>query len=275
MRATVPGLRCWFYSAGAAFWTVGAHKLPITSSHTMMTPVAEKWLHVSTMWLPKSSHASHEYEDAFAVSGKDTVLVRSESRTFRAAVADGATEPVFSGPWANRLAASFVQHGSLEPAVATVRENFRSRAKRRLPWYLEEKAEEGAHAAVLGLELHGDEIGREWRATAVGDCCLFQISNGGTVVSWPPDSPAAFNNTPALISSSADDPLPEFMATSGTWRAGDAFILATDALAAFLKSCGARTFLTNAGQFDEFVRDARADGRMFDDDVTAIVVELR
>lgn len=240
-----------------------------------MTSVTERWLHVHTMWLPKSGHASHEYEDAFAVSGLDTVQSPADSRTFRAAVADGATESAFSGPWASRLAASFVQHGSLESAVPDLRQSFKRRAQRRLPWYLEAKIEEGAHAAVLGLEIHGDETGRIWRATAVGDCCLFHVSSGGDAATWPLDSPSAFNDTPALISSSADDPLPTFLASSGTWQVGDAFILATDALAAWLMSVGPAALLNGEHAFDDMVRDARADGRMRDDDVTAVTAELR
>lgn len=240
-----------------------------------MISAARKWIHARALWLPKSGHSSHEYEDAFAVSGLDTVDAPADARTFRAAVADGATEAAYSRSWANRLTAAFVQNGRLEPAVSALRQSFRRRSQRRLPWYLEAKLEEGAHAAMLGLEIHAHGAARTWKAAAVGDCCLFHVRSDGPPVSWPLDSADAFTHTPDLISSAAADPLPTFLETSGTWQSGDAFILATDALAAWLITAGPSAILRREGQFDELVFQARADGLMRDDDVTAVIVELR
>src|SRR3989441_8753980 len=49
---------------------------------------------------------------------------------------------------------------------------FRSRrlAGRPLPWFASEKAEQGAFAAFLGVEI--DAHKNRWTALAVGDCCL-------------------------------------------------------------------------------------------------------
>lgn len=240
-----------------------------------MISAARKWIHARALWSPKSGHSSHEYEDAFAVSGLDTVHAPADARTFRAAVADGATEAAFSRSWANRLTAAFVQSGDVESSMPALRQSFRSRSQRRLPWYLEAKLEEGAHAAMLGLEIQAHGTVRTWKAAAVGDCCLFHVPSTGRPFSWPLDATDTFTHTPDLISSAAADPLPSFLEASGTWHPGDAFILATDALAAWLISTGPAALLTAENRFDELVLEARADGLMRDDDVTAVIVDLR
>ena len=55
---------------------------------------------IRTAWQPKAGHRPEEYEDAFAVS--------SPRLPFRAAIADGATESIFSGGWARALVDAFV-----------------------------------------------------------------------------------------------------------------------------------------------------------------------
>src|SRR3989441_3510556 len=56
---------------------------------------------------------------------------------------------------------------------------FRSRrlAGRPLPWFASEKAEQGAFAAFLGVEI--DAHKNRWTALAVGDCCLMQVDDVG------------------------------------------------------------------------------------------------
>src|SRR5439155_25904221 len=50
-------------------------------------------------------------------------------------------------------------------------------AGRPLPWFASEKAEQGAFAAFLGVEI--DAHKNRWTALAVGDCCLIQVDDVG------------------------------------------------------------------------------------------------
>lgn len=195
-----------------------------------------------TAWRPKDGHSEDKYEDAFAVT--------QPGLPFRAAIADGATESAFSGGWARALTEGFVRgridsasHYELEdgscllrPVIQQARSRWRPEPDRR--WYVAAKAAEGAHAAVLGLEI----VEAGWRAEAVGDCCLFHVRDRRLLRSWPMTSPEAFSHRPPLVSSrdanSGSSPAAaadlEIEANSGVWHPGDAFILGTDAIAQWL-----------------------------------------
>src|SRR3954471_6828632 len=90
--------------------------------------------------LPKRGHTPEEYEDAFA----------ADPAAGRFAVADGASESAFAGEWARLLAEPYVAasgpgtgwlEGARDRWVAAL-------AGRELPWYLEEKFEQGAYATL-------------------------------------------------------------------------------------------------------------------------------
>lgn len=186
---------------------------------------------------PKLGNSREEYEDAWA---------HRHTRTpagIRVAVTDGATESSFAKLWAVLVAESYVRSdlaGSeflarLEPARRLWR---RRLAGRPLPWFASEKAEQGAFAAFLGVEI--DAHKNRWTALAVGDCCLMQIDNVGkemrVVASFPLQQSSQFTMSPYLIGSSADgESLKDRIHTSqGSLRDGDMLLLATDAMAAWL-----------------------------------------
>lgn len=222
--------------------------------------------------VPKGGHALHENEDAAAgPSEQDGVL--------RAAVADGATEGVFSGVWARALAEAALHDPDPARAVAAARAAFEAAvAPRRaaLPWYAAAQAEAGANAAVIAIELKLPTGGGAWRAWAVGDACLLHLraEEGGRLrlaTAWPLDDPAAFGARPRLVRSAGPLPAPEHAA--GTWQPGDAFVLATDALAAHLLATDVAAALRpdSPDAFDRFVADARAGG-LRNDDATLLVL---
>jgi len=230
----------------------------------------------------RAGHGAAEYEDAAAVAVKDWPLC--------AAVADGATESVFAGAWAERLARGLVERRAttadlLHEAVAEAQSAWRATVRDRTeeePWYMSAKAAEGAFAALLGLSLHAD--GR-WRAVSVGDCCLFHVRDGALVQGWPFDSPDSFSNRPALISSRSDQDLPSPESISGTWRLRDTFLLATDAVAAWLlgdemsETSEASFGLSDAADWNQedfrrIVETAREEGTLRNDDATLLVIRL-
>jgi hypothetical protein len=182
-------------------------------------------LRFEACWLPRRGHAPEEYEDAFAADA-----VRG-----RFAVADGASESSFAGPWAQLLVEAFV-HTSAAPLgpwdawLPAAQERWaREEHGSDLSWYAEAKFQEGAFAAFLGLVVDPPR----WQAVAVGDSCLFQIRQDGLLRAFPLAGAGAFHNGPWLVGS-RDSPgvvAKKEVCTNGDCCAGDRFWLMTDALA--------------------------------------------
>lgn len=182
-------------------------------------------------WRAKQGALPEEYEDAWCGPTRSGDGVR-------AAVADGATESAFAGLWARLLADGLVREGRgllcVPGELRTVREEWNRAVSGRLPgrpWYVLEKAEQGAFAAALLLELLPDG---EWSALAVGDCCLFQVRGRKVLLSWPFDNASGFGNRPELLGSRDGGADVTPLSITGVFSAGDTFLLATDALAAHL-----------------------------------------
>lgn len=184
-------------------------------------------LGVTSFWVPKAGHSAEEYEDAFAADPERGVF----------AVADGASETSFAREWAQLLVREFVAE---PPAEDGLREWLRPRqaawaqehAARPMAWYAEEKARDGAFAALLGVRLNAD-TGR-WHAMAVGDSCVFVVRDQHLAYAAPLSEASQFHNRPLLISSVARANSKVWQAVrveEGIFRPGDLFLLMTDALA--------------------------------------------
>jgi hypothetical protein len=265
-------------------------------------------VHVSLTpwWLPKAGSSSEEYEDACYPS---RVGKRHGRRRLRVAVADGATESVASGVWADILARAYgssrartVSYQHLARVARRRWQRWRARyvdqaqGQGGLPWFVESGLQRGAFAALVGLTLmeghntgmgpanddHLDPAGRGgWQALAVGDSCLFQVRDDELLVAFPLTASAAFDTRPALLSSNlaSNVRLQERVATAtGSWRSADRFYLMTDALAAwFLREheAGGRPWhhlevLTQDMTFATWVDSLRQSGALRNDDVTLL-----
>jgi hypothetical protein len=186
---------------------------------------------------PKLGNSLEEYEDAWAHRPTRTPV------GIRVAVADGATESSFAKLWAVLLAESYVRSpvigaeffARLKPARHLWR---RKLAGRPLPWFASEKAEQGAFAAFLGVQI--DAHKNRWTALAVGDCCLVQVDDVGkrmrVVGMFPLQKSSQFTMSPYLIGSRSNGESPDerIQICTGSLRDGDMLLLATDALAAWL-----------------------------------------
>lgn len=197
---------------------------------------------------PKLGHSDSEYEDAWDFSPQS----QQQGVRLRIAVADGATGSSFSGLWAGLLSGSYserrfrtpygLKRATRDAAAIWHRQVFSS----PLPWYAEEKARKGAFSSLLGLDLTAtspecnvDGQTGEWCALAVGDTCMFHIRRDQLLVSFPLIRPDDFSNTPLLISSNLSrnaEVWTNVEELQGQWQIGDLFILATDAMAAWLLS---------------------------------------
>lgn len=213
-------------------------------------------------------------------ASEDAADVRVEAWPVRAAVADGATESAFAGLWARTLVEELLaQPAATEEAYAAAveagRASWAAAVADRLddrPWYVRAKAEEGAYATALGVALHEDGT---WAAVAAGDCCLFHLRDERPVATWPYDAPDAFTNRPSLVPSRPGRPVPAPRTTSGRWQSGDALLLATDAVAAWLLRRGpTRGLEVPPSTFGEVVEHARAKGVLRNDDATLLVLTI-
>jgi hypothetical protein len=173
-----------------------------------------------------------------------------------------------------------------------------------LPWFAMEKARAGACTTFLALEFSpSSEGGTEmntsmwrrligaapgasmnWKAEAVGDSCLFHVRDDRLLKSFPLEKPEQFSHNPVLVTTNPDHNrlvCERMQSKTGDCRAGDLFLLMTDALAKwFLQSCEKkekpwRIFreFVDESKFKQFVIEQREAGRLENDDTTLMVIQ--
>lgn len=252
--------------------------------------------------MQKLGNSPEEYEDAYAYCLAD--------RHF--AIADGATESSFADRWARALTQQFVvsppeqippQPDDLADWLRPLQRSWHARINwDGLPWFAEEKARQGAFAALLGLKFERSDAERRgtlffarslfgmgsrrpqrWEGFAVGDSCLFQVRGRDLIKSFPVERAADFDSRPCLLASNAthnESALSAVHHASGEFEPEDLFVLATDALAKWFLArheSGEQPWerlaeLQSASEFERFVGDLRTAGVMRNDDTTLVMV---
>jgi hypothetical protein len=230
-------------------------------------------------------------------------------RSLRVIIADGASESMLARRWARHLVKAFcaasenVTRGdgftaAYKEACGTWGEEVaryrREREDRGSPvqWYQEAAMAKGAHATVLAAEFSWTDHGNgQWTAAAFGDACLFHVSGGQLPRAFPAKHSSEFGDQPPLLCSdgSSTERLATLLAEDASpYAQEDVCYLATDALAAwFLRSHEAgneawgeaRKKLDTATEpgklaFRNFVRTARGEGHLKNDDTTLVRVDL-
>ena len=218
------------------------------------------------------------------------------------AVADGATEGMFSGAWAEILVKAYCRSmdKGAEP-YAFLKEAFkawqswiqdhlnkRKRQNKPIKWFEEPGLEAGAFSTLLGVNLadSAEPNVKRWGAFAAGDCCLFQVRHNTLVSKFPVESSEGFGNRPFLIRSKAvlsDKLLEACKAAEGDCLVGDVLYMMTDALACwFLKECEVNNlpwvvlsnFTAGVEIFQKWVDGLRDEKSMKNDDVTLVCIEV-
>jgi hypothetical protein len=232
----------------------------------------------------KRGNTPDEYEDAFA----------GDSAKGRFAIADGASESSFAERWANLLVQGFcsAEHGrwSRLDWLGPARQRWAVEVDSRpIPWYAEEKREQGAYATLLGIAFDSSQQDGAWRALAIGDSCLFRVRAGKLKKSFPLARSSDFGNLPVLLGSrerAADTPIQGIRRARGRWRPGDRLLLATDALAEWLlrrnesgqqPANDIELVLTESAIQDAFagwIEERRDRQGLRNDDVTLVVIDL-
>lgn len=201
---------------------------------------------VTTFQLQKFGNAPEEYEDAFYPKEEGV----KQENIFHFAIADGASEGMLSGKWAEILVKIFCldQSFSIDPVTFLDRaygewnsweKDFlleRARQNRAIRWYEEQGLQTGAFSTFLGLSLtcYKEKLYGKWEAAALGDSCLFQARDDQLIAGFPLEHSSDFNNRPLLISSNPalnEGIFNAFRLARGEWRIDDRFYLMTDALA--------------------------------------------
>lgn len=233
--------------------------------------------------LPKLGHAPSECEDAIAV----------DTQKCRFAVADGATEAFDSRNWAQRLAQSWVQKqtGSTveefrEWVAAEGRELRDSWNGLSLSWYSEEKARTGSFAALVGVELDLNTDAPSWKAIALGDTCLLHCRRGMLLKSLPLCRSENFTSAPVLVASDSsmhDACMKSVVIDSGSCENGDVLLLLSDGVASWCLERFEKNDLEpsdffetkNEHELQRFFDDERLAGRMRNDDVAVVRIEIK
>jgi hypothetical protein len=211
------------------------------------------------------------------------------------AVADGASDGIYSDIWARILADSYCREGPQQWTSDQFAEWITCRprmewqefhdtvAAKSLPWFAREKLRQGSFATFAGISFASDLSGA-WQACSYGDACLFVVRNDALLLAFPIASSDSFNNSPPLIAT-LGDVLPEHVRIeAGLAQPGDSFYLATDALAQWFLAetehgdkpwMAFDTGISNDADLKSFVTEYREQKRLKNDDVTLVSIEIR
>jgi hypothetical protein len=234
--------------------------------------------------VPKEGGARASNEDRMAASA-------ARHGPLRVAIADGATSAYRAGEWGELLVKAWVR-GDLRSGLSNTRVSDRlamlaeqwwatEAPPSEAPWYVQEKAERGGFAALLGVELQRAGPTWKWQALAVGDCNLFLVRDCAMVESFPVRRSHAFGSIPPLVSSTRAIARSLRVRRTGFLSAGDSLFLASDALAAWMLRAtehgsspwgAARQAARSGPAFASWIETLRR-ADLNDDDTTLIVVE--
>lgn len=247
--------------------------------------------HVASFSVPKRGNTPDENEDAYLAPLLGAV---NKDYSIKFAVADGATESAFSKEWADLLVTYYKDNPFKNDCIQSVLSKATSSWQERigsieLPWYAQEKLRYGAFSSFLGVEFNLAEAC--FNAVAIGDSNLFRVRDD-QCYAFPIRNSIAFNSTPLLVStkSFADESfVSNFKFESGDIITGDTFILATDALSAWIlaeseKNNSPWNSIVNltppspcgysVEDFIFWIRNLRDGKMMKNDDTTLIVIKF-
>lgn len=229
-------------------------------------------------------------EDCTEAECGDCLLYEANLK-LRFAIGDIANNSSFPGTWAGMLVADFVESGGehLIERIRYLQQIWRTSINwESLKWNEEAKAKRGDNSTFLGLTFFPSQDREKgvWKATAIGDSCLFHIRDNDILHQFPLQKASEFNDFPTL-SSSVDKNYQKLIAdikfAYGEYRLDDIFILATDALAEwFLRSYekGEKPWIPlieieSIREYREFIHMLRICKNIKDDDTSYLKVWLR
>lgn len=189
-------------------------------------------------WTSKDIDFPEEYQDACYLDPEQGI----------AAIADGVSSALFSGPWARILTKAsvtdppqFLDTISFLEWLQKQREAWREQVDTsQLTWFQRPKMIDGAMSTLLWLQLTSEADGDAERVDgfclksfAIGDCCLFHVRDREVQQVFPISTAADFSLNPDVLGSSSrghDDQI-VFHYLETRCQLGDLIVLCTDAIA--------------------------------------------
>jgi len=239
-------------------------------------------LNCSVLGLPKKGSTAEQCADAADCSPEHGI----------AAVSDGAGSAFESRRWARLLTQAFVAEPLLTLVPAEVLDWVEqvsakwsaSMSGSNLTVFEEMKiASEGSAATLVGVCFDEPVPGAgegTWICMALGDSCLFQISEGELVAAMPLNESEQFTQSPPLFYTQrefTERDITSLYLAEGDWHIGDSFLLMTDAIAAWFLGKfegGGKPWDTlaelDADSFAAFVADLRRTKQLRNDDVVIL-----
>lgn len=241
--------------------------------------------------LPKYGNAFDECEDSIFIYPKKL----KGSVNVKFAVADGATESSFSKEWASLLTSSIkgkahVSKGNLIKILPRLQNEWKDNVfSRPLPYYAEAKAQQGAFATFIGLQINQNNY--KYKCVAIGDCCFFHLRKNTLIQSFPIKKSESFSNNPFLISSnqSRNSGMKDYLFENhGVFIQGDKIFLMSDAIAFwFLDQYESKNnpweiienlldnCLLNNDSFEDWLNQNRHAKAIKNDDTSIISIEIK
>ena len=232
--------------------------------------------------IQKLGNSENENEDAGYPDGNLII----NDQTLSCAIADGATQTIFSRLWA-RLLVQTIQDfyptknlDKLQRIINDASFKWQQEVKtKNLAWYQEEKVLLGASSTLTWLRI----TPKECRVFAIGDSNIFIFRNGGYKFTLPIKESIAFSNRPYLISSinKNNEVLNKYSRfRCWDWENGDEIIIATDALSCYLmKQLEDNYDLLEqiekiCGDFSSEISKLRIEKKLKNDDTSIIHIKL-
>lgn len=223
----------------------------------------------------KLGNTSKENEDAYSYSDESI------------AVADGASDSIFSGLWAKSLVEEYVD-GNYDLEDKDHKERFLLKARDRwfngikwdeLKWNVRNKAITGSYATFISCKFDREKI----KIFSVGDSCFIGMMEG-QLYSFPIQDSKAFGITPKLLWSGYGRPLDnreykqrsDFVWVEFSKKQFSHFMLSTDALSNYVISNGVIGFQNVLKNYNMkyFFDQEREMGRIKNDDLTAVIISF-
>jgi Protein phosphatase 2C len=162
------------------------------------------------------------------------------------AIADGATEAVYSRLWAKKLVEAArpdwtsLSDDDLGEIIKQICKEFSPiEPGQDVPWFVRNKyMDQGSQATLLAVTLAGlnDGDSLEVRAVSVGDCCLILFKASGEVLSFPMRSSDEFGVNPVLLGNRIPRPA-SYDRWQGRIEPGDMILIGTDAVSKWALQC--------------------------------------
>lgn len=269
------------------FESVSGESQSLSKPSEAIREVGHRQFKIRSFQIPKLGLSEAECEDKSSLSSQNTSQLRI-------AVADGATESLFSDVWADILVNSYLEQGTelfTPSALESSSQKFVQNINQlilQMPetrhWFMYEKLDRGTHATLAAVEIsHPETI----NIFTVGDSCVFWRNGNTTNVEMLPKlSPNDFGSFPASICHIATTWISlekKIAKLEVSFEASDSFHIAicTDALACWLAtelqngdtSAWEKLFqLSDDVSFTNFIAVLREQSKIRNDDVTLVLI---